>query len=122
MIESLNISDKEYWTIGEISEITKVPKYTLRYWESEFKLLSPIRKGNGRRLYKKDDVELIFNIRDLLYNKRYTIEGVKKYFVYEKRNRQKQLKLDIPNLPESEVLKEIQGDLQQVLKLLKGVH
>ena len=53
MFKNPQIPDKEYFTIGEVSQITQVPKYTLRCWESEFKLLRPIRKSSGRRLYQK---------------------------------------------------------------------
>ncbi|MDR3049940.1 MAG: MerR family transcriptional regulator [Elusimicrobiota bacterium] len=113
-------SDKEYWTIGEISEETQVPKHTLRYWEGEFKLLSPIRKSAGRRIYKKSDVDLIFTIKDLLHNKRYTTEGVKKYLLAKKRNTQRELKLNDKDLIKSDVLRVIESDLQEVLKLLKS--
>lgn len=123
MFKNPQIPDKEYFTIGEVSQITQVPKYTLRYWESEFKLLRPIRKSSGRRLYQKEDIELIFNIKDLLYNKRYTIEGVKKYFTAGKRRKltdlQTKMNLDIEHLPDSKVLREIKEELKQVMKLLK---
>ncbi len=123
MFKNPQIPDKEYFTIGEVSQITQVPKYTLRYWESEFKLLRPIRKSSGRRLYQKEDIELIFNIKDLLYNKRYTIEGVKKYFTAGKRRKltdlQTNMNLDIEHLPDSKVLREIKEELKQVMKLLK---
>ena len=123
MFKNPQIPDKEYFTIGEVSQITQVPKYTLRYWESEFKLLRPIRKSSGRRLYQKEDLELIFKIKDLLYNRRYTIEGVKKYFTAGKRRKltdlQTNMNLDIEHLPDSKVLREIKEELKQVMKLLK---
>jgi len=117
------IPDKEYFTIGEVSQITQVPKYTLRYWEGEFKLLRPVRKSSGQRRYQKDEVELVFKIKDLLYNKRYTIEGVKKYLTGGKRRKltdlQSDLNLELEHLPDSKALREIKEELKQVLKLLK---
>lgn len=117
------IPDKEYFTIGEVSQITQVPKHTLRYWEGEFKLLRPVRKSSGQRRYHKEDVELVFKIKDLLYNKRYTIEGVKKYLTGGKRKKltdlQTDLNLNIEHLPDSKILREIKEELKQVLKLLK---
>ncbi|MCL1901570.1 MAG: MerR family transcriptional regulator [Endomicrobia bacterium] len=123
MFETPPIPDKEYFTIGEVSQITQVPKHTLRYWENEFKLLSPVRKSSGQRRYHKEDVELVFKIKDLLYNKRYTIEGVKKYLTGGKRkkltNLQSDLNLDIEHLPDAKILREIKEELKQALKLLK---
>lgn len=123
MFEIPPIPDKEYFTIGEVSQITQVPKYTLRYWENEFKLLRPVRKTSGQRRYSKEDVELVFKIKDLLYNKRYTIEGVKKYLTGGRRKKltdlQTNLNLDIEHLPDSKILREVKEELKQIVKLLK---
>lgn len=123
MVQVPPIPDKQYFTIGEVSRITQVPQYTLRYWENEFKLLRPVRKSSGQRRYHKEDVELVFKIKDLLYNKRYTIEGVKKCLIGGKRRKltdlQTDLNLDIEHLPDSKFLREIKEELKQILKLLK---
>ncbi|MDR1695324.1 MAG: MerR family transcriptional regulator [Endomicrobium sp.] len=120
MQEMPPIPDKEYFTIGEVSQITQSPKYTLRYWENEFKLLRPVRKSSGQRRYRKEEVELIFKIKDLLYNKRYTIEGVKKYLTGDKRKTQLVFKdLKEEHLPDAKILREIKEELKAVIKLLK---
>lgn len=123
MFEFPQIPDKEYFTIGEVSRITQVPNYTLRYWENEFKLLRPIRKSSGQRRYRKDDIELVFKIKDLLYNKRYTIEGVKKYLTGGKKRKltdlQTDLNLDLEHMPDSKMLREIKEELKQIIKMLK---
>jgi DNA-binding transcriptional MerR regulator len=123
MFEIPPIPDKEYFTIGEVSRITQVPQYTLRYWENEFKLLRPVRKSSGQRSYHKEDVELVFKIKDLLYNKRYTIQGVKKYLVGGRKKKlidlQTDLNFDLEHLPDSKFLREIKEELKQILKLLK---
>ncbi|MCL2485131.1 MAG: MerR family transcriptional regulator [Endomicrobia bacterium] len=119
-IEIPPIPDKEYFTIGEVSQITQVEKHTLRYWENEFKLLRPVRKSSGQRRYRKSEVELVYKIKDLLHNKRYTIEGVKKYLIGDKRRKQLIFKdLKEEHLPDAKILREIKEELKAVIKLLK---
>src|SRR5205085_910059 len=74
---SPEIPDKLYFKIGEVSELLGVEPYVLRYWESEFSLLSPKKSGTGHRLYRRKDVELLLRIKHLLYEKRFTIEGAR---------------------------------------------
>jgi DNA-binding transcriptional MerR regulator len=71
------IPDKLYFKIGEVSEIVGVEPYVLRYWESEFRQLSPKKSGTGHRLYRRKDVELLLRIKHLLYDQRFTIEGAR---------------------------------------------
>src|ERR1044072_1560291 len=74
---SPEIPDKLYFKIGEVSELLKVEAYVLRYWESEFPVLSPKKSGTGHRLYRRKDVELLLRIKHLLYDKKFTIEGAR---------------------------------------------
>ncbi|MDR3306982.1 MAG: MerR family transcriptional regulator [Endomicrobium sp.] len=117
------IPDKEYFSIGEASQITLVPKHTLRYWENEFGLLRPVRKTSGRRKYRKEEVELVFKIKDLLYNQKYSIEGAKKYLIGDKRKKrkdtQKNLEFNLENVSDNEFLQNIKDELKHILKLLK---
>jgi len=76
--KKFEIPDKLYFKIGEVAEITGVKPYVLRYWESEFKVVSPSKSRSRQRLYRKGDVELIFWIKKLLYEDRYTINGARK--------------------------------------------
>src|SRR5205085_6462758 len=71
------IPDKLYFKIGEVSELLGVEPYVLRYWETEFSVLSPKKSGTGHRLYRRKDVELLLRIKHLLYEKRFTIEGAR---------------------------------------------
>ena len=71
------IPDKLYFKIGEVSELLGVEAYVLRYWESEFPVLSPKKSGTGHRLYRRKDVTLFLEIKELLYVKRFTIEGAR---------------------------------------------
>jgi DNA-binding transcriptional MerR regulator len=70
--------DKLFYKIGEVSKIAGVEPYVLRYWESEFQFLRPRKSKSGQRIYVKKDLDLIFQIKNLLYKERYTIEGVRK--------------------------------------------
>ena len=72
------IPEKLFYRIGEVSRITGVEPYVLRYWETEFPFLRPRKSRSGQRLYVKKDIETIFEIKRLLYEEKYTIEGVRK--------------------------------------------
>ncbi len=74
----VEVPDRLYFRIGEVSSITGVPPYVLRYWESEFPALQPRKSGGGQRLYRKRDVALILEIRKLLYQERYTVAGARR--------------------------------------------
>jgi len=73
------IPDKLYFRIGEVSRLAGIKPYVLRFWETEFSSLGPKKSGKGHRLYRRKDVELVLEIKQLLYEKRYTIEGARKY-------------------------------------------
>jgi DNA-binding transcriptional MerR regulator len=70
---------KLYFRIGELSQLTGLKAHVLRYWESEFSGIAPKKMGSNHRMYRRKDVELILEIKHLLYEKRYTIEGAKKF-------------------------------------------
>jgi DNA-binding transcriptional MerR regulator len=72
------IPDKLYFKIGEVSQLVGVEPYVLRYWESEFPALSPRKSNTGQRMFRRKDVELLLNIKQLLYEKKFTIEGARK--------------------------------------------
>ena len=78
-LESQEIPDKLYFRIGDVSRIAGVKPYVLRYWESEFPSLGPKKSGTNHRLYRRKDVELVLEIKRLLYEKRYTIEGARNF-------------------------------------------
>src|SRR5436305_10120908 len=75
---TLEIPDKLYFRIGEVSRLAGIKPYVLRFWETEFPGLGPKKSGSGHRLYRRKDVELVLEIKRLLYEKRYTIEGARK--------------------------------------------
>ncbi len=72
------IPNKLYFRIGEVAKLAGIKPYVLRFWESEFGALGPKKSGTGHRLYRRKDVELVLEIKRLLYEKRFTIEGARK--------------------------------------------
>lgn len=75
--EGHNLPDKLYFRIGEVSDLVGVKPYVLRYWETEFTDIKPTKSKSGQRLYKKKDVELLLEVKELLYKERFTINGAK---------------------------------------------
>lgn len=71
------IPDKLYFKIGEVSKLLDVKPYVLRYWETEFNDISPLKSRTNQRLYKRRDVEFLMQIKELLYKHRFTISGAK---------------------------------------------
>ena len=115
------IPDKLYFKIGEVSELLGVEPYVLRYWESEFPVLSPKKSGTGHRLYRRKDVELLLRIKHLLYEKRFTIEGARQTLHSEARapKPQRAPKRAQAELFGEDPLPEIRRELQEILLLLK---
>jgi DNA-binding transcriptional MerR regulator len=72
------IPEKSYFRIGEVSKLLGVAPYVIRYWESEFKSIRPMRAKSDQRLYRKKDVEELMAIKELLYSEKFTISGAKK--------------------------------------------
>ena len=72
------LEQQDYFSIGDVKRITGVPEYSVRYWESEFGLIRPVRLPSGHRRYSKADVYTILKIKDLIYKHKLTLEGAKK--------------------------------------------
>src|SRR5215470_10947443 len=79
------IPEKLFFRIGEVCELIKVQPHVLRYWETEFSMLAPQKNRAGQRVYRRKDVEMVFRIRDLLYEEQFTIAGAKKKLLDEMR-------------------------------------
>jgi DNA-binding transcriptional MerR regulator len=73
-----HVGEKRYYRIGEVSRITGVKPYVLRYWESEFRWMAPAKSRSKQRLYRKRDIDTIQLIKKLLYEERFTIKGARK--------------------------------------------
>ena len=107
------IPDKLYFKIGEVTAITDLAAYVLRFWESEFSIISPKRTESGQRLYRKTDVESILKIKHLLYDKKFTIEGAKKILKHAGKLKSE----PVPRIPTT-AFEEIKSELQQLLAML----
>jgi len=112
------LPDKLYFKIGEVSRIVGVEPYVLRYWETEFELLKPGKAPSRHRMYKKKDVELLLEIKRLLYAEGFTIEGARKRLKEGKKEERQQLKLALPDSTYKNALVKIKKDLQSLRKML----
>ena len=111
IVATTEVAEKLYYRIGEVEEITAVPAYVLRYWESEFKLLRPKKNPAGQRLYRPRDVELVQRIKSLLYDERLTLEGAKKRLLAESRKATQQLDLGLRETTYADALRRIRERL-----------
>ena len=119
------IPNKLYFRIGEVARLAGIKPYVLRFWETEFAGLGPKKSGTGHRLYRRKDVELVLEIKRLLYEKRYTIEGARKFLETKPRSStpkpllqpQIQGELFVGN---SALYQEIRRELTEILGLLHG--
>ena len=107
--DSLELPDKLYFKVGEVSEIIGVPAYVLRFWESEFSGIKPTRTPAGQRLYRKKDVELILSIKHLLYEEKFTIEGARKSLKAK------------TGVEKTESLSEALDEIRMELKTIRGL-
>ena len=114
------IPDKLYFKIGEVSDLLGVEPYVLRYWETEFAVLSPKKSGTGHRLYRRKDVELLLRIKHLLYEKKFTIEGARLALQAETRNaKPRAAKRVQQELFSEDPLPNIRRELTEILEMLK---
>jgi DNA-binding transcriptional MerR regulator len=80
-----DIPERVFYRIREVCNLTGLKPHILRYWENEFKDIRPTKSSKGQRLYRKRDLEAIFIIKKLLYERRFTIDGAKKYLTTQRR-------------------------------------
>lgn len=123
------IPNKLYFRIGEVAKLAGIKPYVLRFWESEFSGLGPKKSGTGHRLYRRKDVELVLEIKRLLYVKRYTIEGARKVLESKPKResaRQAETRKQGHLFPGTSALyQEVRRGLTEVLEILnqpRGAH
>jgi DNA-binding transcriptional MerR regulator len=108
------IPGKRYFTIGEVSELCQVKPHVLRYWEQEFPQLKPVKRRGNRRYYQRHDVEMIRNIRSLLYEQGFTIGGARQQLAGDG----SALARHEDQGPRLEVIRQLRGELEEVLAIL----
>lgn len=109
---------QEFFSIGEVCALTDLKPHVLRYWESQFRFLSPAKNRSGNRVYKSREVELIMLVKHLLYTEKYTIEGARTRI--EQYRRSGELKGQASRAASRATLREVREQLDQILKLLDG--
>ena len=126
---------KLYYSISEVSKITDIEQYVLRYWETEFEQLKPQKNRAGNRIYTNKDIQLILHIKELLRDKKYTIEGAKKIledFAHTKtsqsgavqKQKEKEKEQTAEVIDEQEPVKDessIKKDLEEIKSILEFI-
>lgn len=112
------IPEKRYFKIGEVSKLTGVKPYVLRYWESEFKIVSPRKSNGNQRVYTREDVEAIVTIKGLLRKEGFTLDGAKKKIKEHKTEKVKQLAFPFNETKYQNALKNIRKELTSIKKIL----
>jgi len=102
------IPDKLFFKIGEVCKIVDIEPFVLRFWESEFPNLAPEKSKSGQRVYKRKDIEMVLRIKELLYERGYTIAGARKHLA---RTRS-------PKEDRARMLSQMQKELRDILTLL----
>src|ERR1043166_8547553 len=90
------IPEKLYFRIGEVSRLCHLPAYVLRFWETEFPQLKPVKSSTGQRMYRRKDVESVLRIKQLLYEEGFTIPGARQHLRSEIKTDKKQSPLPFP--------------------------
>jgi len=117
-VTATRIPDKFHFKIGEVSRILGVKPYVLRFWETEFRI-TPAKNKSQHRVYKRQEVESLLEIKQLLYEERFTIEGARAKLKERVKERQKQLKLDLAENPYRAMLRQVKKDLARIKAILK---
>lgn len=124
------IPNKLYFKIGEVAKLAGVEPYVLRYWETEFKEISPVKSRTKQRLYRRKDIDTVINIKKLLYQEGFTIDGARKKMremrgeKYEdpkdNHNDDEQLLLGFSNGKDVKFLMKLKKSLEELLKILES--
>jgi DNA-binding transcriptional MerR regulator len=116
MENSANSIKKLYYSIGEVSKVAELKQYVLRYWETEFKQLNPSKNKAGNRTYRQKDIDLILNIKGLLYNQKFTIDGARKMLSGEQSITTNDSKSESNPEVDLDVLIKIRTELKSILE------
>jgi len=115
------IPDKLYFRIGEVASLCRLPAYVLRFWETEFPQLRPVKSSTGQRMYRKRDVEFVVRIKKLLYENGFTIAGARTHLREETRAERNQSALPFP-AAQSVNVAHLRHELKEILHILSARH
>jgi len=126
------VPEKPFFRIGEVSRLTATKAFVLRYWETEFPMLQPVKSPSGHRLYRRQDIETVFEIKRLLYEEGFTIAGARRHLSGEHpggngHSKSSELQPAVPasrgeafSRAQRKLLLDLHEELLAVLTLLKG--
>jgi len=115
------IPEKLYFRIGEVARLCRLPAYVLRFWETEFPQLKPVKSNTGQRMYRRKDVESVLRIKKLLYEEGFTIAGARQQLRSEIKPDKKQTPLPFPTNSAPD-LKHVRQGLREILTMLSPRH
>ncbi|MBZ5655118.1 MAG: MerR family transcriptional regulator [Acidobacteriia bacterium] len=115
------VPDKLYFRIGEVASLCRLPAYVLRFWETEFPQLRPVKSSTGQRMYRKRDVEFVVRIKKLLYEDGFTIAGARAHLREETKAGRNQNSLPFPTAQSANVA-HLRHELKEILHILSARH
>ena len=110
-----------YYSISEVSDMIGVKAHVLRYWETQFKMLRPKKGRGGARMYRKRDVEILFEVKQLLYDHRFTIAGARRKLL-DDRGSKEQMELTFARTDREEMLRALRRDMEGLLSILQSAN
>jgi DNA-binding transcriptional MerR regulator len=117
--DEILIPDKLYFRIGEVASLCRLPAYVLRFWESEFPQLRPVKSSTGQRMYRRRDVENVLRIKQLLYEEGFTIAGARQHLRSEGKTDKAQSAIPFPTHSAAEI-QHIRQGLREILEMLSA--
>jgi DNA-binding transcriptional MerR regulator len=109
---------QEFFSIGDVCDLTELKPHVLRYWESQFKFLSPAKNRSGNRVYQRREIEMVMLVKQLLYAEKYTIEGARQKL--DEFRKSGGMKPAARAGLDTEVVQMVERDLKEILELLDG--
>lgn len=113
------VPEKLYFRIGEVSRLCRLPAYVLRFWETEFPHLKPVKSSTGQRMYRRKEVEAVLRVKKLLYEEGFTIAGARQQLRLEGKLEKNQSPLPFPSHSATD-LRRIRHGLQEILTMLSA--
>ena len=111
---------KLYRSISEVGDMLEVKPHVLRYWETQFSMLRPVKNRAGNRMYRPDEVKMLLRIKELLYARRYTIEGARQTLLGERREESPQVELGFDHAERQMLMIEVKEGLREIVTRLRA--
>jgi DNA-binding transcriptional MerR regulator len=109
---------QEFYSIGEVCNLTELKPHVLRYWESQFRFLNPAKNRSGNRVYKGREVELIMLVKHLLYTEKFTIDGARQRI--DQYRRTGELRVSAHRAFEAEMAQDLRANIEEIVAVLDG--